>query len=270
MTWLRGHHYLLLRRLSQGGVLVLFWLGAHQHLGWLTGNLSSARLLRTLPLSDPFAVLQILATGQGLSSTVLVGALVVLLFYLIAGGRGFCAWVCPLNMVTDLAGWLRRRLGIGGQLRVARETRFWVMGMAIVLSALLGVAAFEWLSPIAMLHRELIFGAGLGLLTVAGIFLLDLFVLRHGWCGSLCPLGAFYSLVGRFSILRIGIDSRRCDRCGDCVPTCQDPQVIRFEEIGAKGFIADGHCLNCARCLEVCPRGAVSFTTRFNARPAPG
>ena len=110
---------------------MLFWLGAHQHLGWLTGNLSSSRVLRTIPLSDPFAVLQILATGRGLSATVLVGALIVLLFYLLVGGRSFCAWVCPLNMITDLAGWLRQRLGIRGQLRVAREARFWVMGMAI-------------------------------------------------------------------------------------------------------------------------------------------
>ena len=269
MTWLQGHPYLLLRRLSQVGILVLFWLGAHQHLGLLTGNLSSSRVLRTVPLSDPFAVFQILATGRGLSATVLVGALVVLLFYLLAGGRSFCAWVCPLNMITDLAGWLRQRLGIRGQLRVAREARFWVMGMAIGLSALLGVAAFEWLSPIAMFHRELIFGVGFGLLSVVGIFLLDLFVLRHGWCGSLCPLGAFYSLVGRLSILRIGFDSSRCDRCGDCVPICPEPQVIRFDELGAKGFISDGQCLNCARCLEVCPRGAFSFISRFNARPVP-
>ena len=50
MSWLRGHPYLLLRRLSQLGILALFWLGAQQHLGWLTGNLSSSRVLRTIPL----------------------------------------------------------------------------------------------------------------------------------------------------------------------------------------------------------------------------
>ena len=269
MTWLRSHPYLLLRRLSQVGILLLFWLGAHQHLGVLTGNLSSSRLLRTVPLSDPFAVLQILATGQALSATVLIGALVVLLFYLLVGGRSFCAWVCPLNMITDLAGWLRQRLGIQAGFRVARGTRFWVMGLAIGLSALLGVAAFEWLSPIGMLHRELIFGVGFGLLSVAGIFLLDLYVLRYGWCGSLCPLGAFYSLVGHLSILRIGFDPSRCDRCGDCVPVCPEPQVIRFDEMEARGFISEGQCLNCARCLEVCPGNAFSFISRFNSHPVP-
>jgi ferredoxin-type protein NapH len=53
------------------------------------------------------------------------------------------------------------------------------------------VAAFEAFSPIAMLHRELIYGTDMGLSAAAGIFLLDTFVLRRGWCGHLCPLGAF-------------------------------------------------------------------------------
>ena len=48
----------------------------------------------------------------------------------------------------------------------------------LAVSAVAGVAAFEWVSPIAMLHRELIFGPGLGLLGVAGIFVLDLLVVK--------------------------------------------------------------------------------------------
>ena len=42
------------------------------------------------------------------------------------------------------------------------------MGLALPVSALTGVAAFEWLSPISMIHRELIFGPGLGLLVDRG------------------------------------------------------------------------------------------------------
>jgi ferredoxin-type protein NapH len=264
VSWLHTHRYLLLRRLSQVGILCLFWLGAHLHLGWLTGDLSGARLFRTVPLSDPFAVLQILATGRPLATTALLGAAIVLLFYLAVGGRSFCAWVCPINPVTDLAGWLRRRTGIQRQFRVARGVRFAVMGLALALSALLGVAAFEWVSPIAMLHRELIFEAGLGLLVIPWILLLDLFLLRDGWCGSLCPLGAFYSLVGRLSLLRVGFARDRCDRCDDCVQVCPEAQVIRYDEIGVRGFIDDGDCLNCGRCLEVCPRDAFAFTWRFH------
>jgi len=267
LTWFWTYRYLLARRTTQLGVLVLFWLGAHWHLGALTGNLSSSRVLRTVPLADPYAVLQILATGQVLGSTVLLGAAIVLGFWFVTGGRGFCAWVCPVNPVTDLAAWLRPQLGVRWGvrrgLRVDRSVRYWIMFLALPVSAITGVAAFEWLSPIAMTHRELIYGPGLGLLAVAGIFVLDLFVLRPGWCGSLCPLGAFYSLVGRWSLLRVRFDPERCDHCGDCIRVCPEPQIIRYDEMERSGFIDSGNCLNCARCLEVCPRDAYHFAPRF-------
>jgi ferredoxin-type protein NapH len=266
VSWRRRHRYLLPRRLCQAGILFLFWLGARQHLDWFSGNLSSATLFRSIPLTDPYAALQILATGRGLAGTALLGAAIVLIFYLVVGGRSFCAWVCPINPVTDLAGWLRSRLRVERTLRVPRETRTWILALSLVLSALLGVAAFEWVSPIAMVHRELIFGAGLGLLAIGWIFLLDLLLVRNGWCGSLCPLGAFWALAGRFAVVRLGFARERCDRCGDCVQVCSEAHVIRFEEIGARGFIDDGDCLNCARCLEVCPRDAFAFTSRFHPR----
>jgi len=262
MSWLHTHRYWLARRVTQTGVLLLFWLGAHLHLGVLTGNLSGSQLFRTVPMADPYAVLQILATGQPLGNTVLLGAAVILLFYLVVGGRSYCAWVCPVNLVTDSAGWLRRRFELKGQFRLARETRFWIMGLALPVSAITGVAAFEWLSPIGLTHRELIFGPGLGLSIIAVILLVDLYLARHGWCGSLCPLGAFYSLVGRFALLRIGFVSERCDRCGDCLVVCPEKHVIDFASLEAKGFVDSGDCLNCSRCLEVCSRDAYYLTLR--------
>jgi ferredoxin-type protein NapH len=266
MSWIGAHRYLLGRRATQAGVLVLFWLGAHLHVGVLTGNLSSASVFRTVPLADPYAALQILATGHALSGTLLVGAATVLLFYLLVGGRAFCAWVCPVNLVTDLAGWLRARLQIRDHLRVGRSVRYWIAGLGLAVSAATGLAAFEMVSPIGMIQRGLIFAPGLGLLAIAAILLLDLFVVRYGWCGSLCPVGAFYSLVGRWSLLRLGFDADRCDHCGDCLPVCPEPQVIRLQAMARLGFIDSGNCLNCARCLEVCPRDAFHFALRPSPR----
>ncbi len=105
-----------------------------------------------------------------LAEELLTGRRIILVFYaLILGGRSWCAWVCPINMVTDLAAWLRRRLGISDLFRLSRNIRYTVLALALVLSALTGVAAFEWISPISMLHRELIFGVGLGWTAVLGV-----------------------------------------------------------------------------------------------------
>ena len=207
-------------------------------------------------------MLQILFTGQLPLQEVLLGAALILALYTLLGGRVWCAWVCPVNMVTDLAAWLRRRLGITDLFRLSRNTRYTVLALALILSVLTGVAAFEWVSPISMLHRELIFGIGLGWIAVLGVFLFDLFILRNGWCGHLCPLGAFYALVGRFAQLRVGFDTPTCTHCGECARVCPEPQVLNLKEAAESGMIASGECSNCGRCISVCPEGTLQFGLR--------
>lgn len=263
MSWLYANRYLLARRGVQLSLLVLFWLGAKSHLDVLTGNLSSSRVFRTVPLSDPLAVLQILATQNSVGSTALLGAALVLIFYFLVGGRAFCAWTCPINLVSDAARVVKRRFKPSRTFSIAPSARYWVLALALILSALTGVAAFERVSPIAIFQRELIFGPGLGLAVVLVIFALDAGVLRQGWCASLCPLGALYALVGRYSLWRVGFDEHACDRCGQCLPACPSPQVIQFESMTQKGFIDSGDCSNCARCIEVCPRAAYRMRSRL-------
>jgi ferredoxin-type protein NapH len=97
-----NYRYLILRRFTQIGVLVLYF-GANAW-GWsiLRGNLSSSSLFGMIPMSDPYAALQMLASGATLAIDLLIGVAVVAIFYLLIGGRAFCSWVCPINMVSDV------------------------------------------------------------------------------------------------------------------------------------------------------------------------
>jgi ferredoxin-type protein NapH len=259
--------YLILRRLTQFGILALFFGTARY--GWeiagrpvLSGNLSASELLGVIPMADPFAVLQQLLTLHVLDNKVLIGAAVVLVFYALIGGRTFCGWVCPVNLVTDAAGWLRVRLRMPDFIAFPRTARYWVLGVSLVLSALLGVAAFEWVSPISMLHREVVFGAGAGLTAVAGLFLFDLLVVKHGWCGHLCPLGAFYSLLGRVALVRVRFDDSTCSRCTECARVCPEPKVLDFKQAEENGMVVSGECSNCARCITICPENSLGFDLR--------
>lgn len=259
--------FLILRRMVQFGVLLLFF--GTFHWGWkishapvLSGNLSASKFLGLVPMADPFAVLQQLLTGHLLAREVVIGAAVVLGAYALLGGRTFCAWVCPVNVVTDAAGWLRARIKLPDFIRISRDVRFGVLALALVLSLIMGVAAFEWVSPISMLHRELIYGAGWGLATVAGVFLFDALVVRHGWCGHLCPLGAFYALVGKAAWLRVRFDDATCTHCGECARVCPEPQVLNLRKAAENGWVAFGECTNCARCIPICPEGSLSFGLR--------
>ncbi|MFN3594017.1 MAG: quinol dehydrogenase ferredoxin subunit NapH [Thiobacillaceae bacterium] len=261
--------YIVLRRVSQLGILLMFFGTAHW--GWqvakdvplLTGNLSASKFAGILPMADPFAVLQIFLTGHVLQTEVLLGAGIVFAFYLILGGRVYCAWVCPVNMVTDLANWLRMRLDVRPIFHITRNVRYLMLAAALVLSALTGVAAFEWVSPIGMMHREIIFGLGLGFIALLAIFLFDLLILKNGWCGHLCPLGAFWSVVGRHTAqLRVRFDARTCTHCGECARVCPEPQVLNLKKIAETGYVYSGECSNCGRCSPLCPEGSLAFDLR--------
>ncbi len=258
-TILWGMRYLIARRVTQIGILFLFSGALLWDWTVLRGNLSASWLFEEIPLADPFAVLQILSAGQSLGTDALLGALIVFLFYAVLGGRVFCSWVCPMNMVTDLAAWTRRKLNIRTAYQLNRGLRWVALGTALVLSVLTGVAAFEWVSPISGLHRELIFGLGIGWTAVFGIFLFDLLLVRHGWCGHLCPLGAFYSLLGVLRLPRISFDSGRCDQCGKCHRICPEPHVLNLSELRAAGRVNSWACTNCLRCTTLCPQDALEL-----------
>lgn len=266
----RRHRFLVLRRLSQALVFALFLLGPWAGLWWIEGNLSSSRVLDTVPLTDPFVLLQVLAAGHAPALTALTGAAVVVLFYLLVGGRSYCAWVCPVNVVTDAAAALRRRLGLPVG-RAPRPTlRYWVLGAVLLACAATGVAVWEAVNPVSLTQRALIFGGSVAWAAATAVFAYDLLVVPRGWCGSLCPMGAAYALVGRASLLRVSArHASRCNDCGDCYAACPEPQVIVLPLKGRDGagpVIRDSACTHCGRCIDVCTTDVFAFTHRFDDR----
>lgn len=269
--WLAAHRWLILRRLTQSAILALFLLGPLAGVWIVKGNLNYSYTLDLLPLTDPYVALQSLLAGHVPETLGLVGAAIVVVFYLLVGGRVYCSWVCPVNVVTDAAGWLRDRLGIKGSAHLPRQTRYWILATTLLGSAASGVVLWELVNPVSMLHRGLIFGLGAAWTVVLAVFLFDLFVMSRGWCGRLCPVGAFYSLLGRWSPLRVRAAKRSaCNDCMDCFEVCPEPQVIRPALKGAaKGsgpVILAPSCTNCGRCIDVCSKSVFRFGLRGNRR----
>ncbi len=263
MNILKNNKYLILRRITQTLILLLF-IGGH-YWGWkiLNGNLSTAKVLDTFYLSDPFMVLQVFASGYALPADVLIGALIILLIYSLLFGRAFCSWVCPMNIVTDLASRTRKWLRLyieNVKVPITRNMRYWILLLSLILSVTSGVAAFELVSPISMLHRGIIFGLGFGWAAVVLVFFFDVFVLQHGWCGYVCPLGGFYSLINQFSALKVKHTQENCTACNKCLIVCPEKQVL-LPYINKKSVqIKGSECTNCGRCIDVCEDDALHFS----------
>ncbi len=256
----RRNRWLLLRRTTQLLVLALFLLGPWAGVWLARGSLASSEWFGVLPLTDPFVALQTLLASHTLSGSVLISAAIVAAAYTVFGGRSYCAWVCPINPVTDLAAWLRIKLRLPtllGGVKPDRRLRYAVLGVALVLSALLGSVVWETVNPITLLQRALVFGLAGGYGAALAIFGFDLLVLPRGWCGHLCPVGAFYGVLGRAAVLHVSAVKRdNCTRCGDCFRVCPEPQVIApalyGAEHGRSPVIESADCIRCARCLDVC------------------
>jgi ferredoxin-type protein NapH len=268
--WLKANLWLLLRRLSQLSLLGLFLLGPLAGVWIVKGNLASSLTLDVLSLSDPYVVLQSFFAGHAIQTTAISGALIVLIFYLLVGGRVYCSWVCPINMVTDAASWLRRKIEIKGRgMRFSMQTGYWIFAMTLLLAFISKSIVWELVNPVSMVYRGILYGMGYAWLMIIAIFLFELFVSRRGWCAHLCPVGIFYGLLGSKSILRITAKNReQCNDCMDCFSVCPEPQVIKpalkKQTDDLSPIIQSGRCTNCARCIDVCNQNVFSFTTRFN------
>ncbi len=266
--WLAAHKWLLLRRTTQLGIIILFLLGPLAGIWIVKGNLASSLTLDVLPLTDPYLLLQSIMAGHLPEVTALTGAAIVIVFYMLVGGRSYCAWVCPLNMMTDAAGFLRDRWRLKGGAHLSRQMRYWILGMSLLLALFTGNMAWELVNPVSMVQRGLFFGMGSAWIFVAGIFIFDLFISRQGWCGHLCPVGAFYSVLGIPSVVRVSAGAReQCDDCMDCFAVCPEKQVIRPALKGAdrniSPIILSSNCTNCGRCIDVCAQHVFSFSHRF-------
>ncbi|WP_129124956.1 NapH/MauN family ferredoxin-type protein [Geomonas oryzae] len=252
------------RRAVQTGTILLLASPA-AGFTFFSGNLASAELAG-VRLSDPLACLQAVIGSGVLVPSFLFGALLVTAFYFVLGGRSFCAWVCPVGFLTELAEKFSRRTRRGGR-RLPLATGRYVLFVVLATVAATGVPLFEVLSPIGIMGRAVAFASLVPLLVPAAILLVEIFAAPRVWCRSLCPLGAFYALIARFSPLKVGFHRERCTGCGDCVAACPVPEVLDPLWQSDACRVRAGACTRCLACLDSCPERALSVGFRFKKEP---
>jgi len=269
-TWLYRRRWLLSRRCVQILILSAFVVEFPLIGQMAVGNLSSSQWFGFLDLSDPFIWLQSVLAGAPVTWTALSGALLVAGFYALLGGRLYCSWVCPINLLTDAAYWLRQKLEIKGNLGIPRSLRRVILLLALVLSLLGGVPAWEMVNPITLFQRELLWWSVSGSALLASLFLFDVFVTRRGWCGHLCPVGAFYALIGRYARLRVGAsEAGKCKGCAASVRACPEPHVLAPVVSNTASAVTHGDCTRCGACLDACSNGALVMKLAVNPMRKP-
>ena len=79
----------------------------------------------------------------------------------------------------------------------------------------------------------------------------SIFIYRP-FCKYICPLGAFYGLFQKISLIRMRVDEDACVNCGKCARTCKmnvDPHTTPNSN----------ECIRCRECVNACPMHALSM-----------
>lgn len=257
--------YLILRRLSAIVILLLFIVGNFaastglEKYRIIDGDLSTSNFLGLIHLSDPFAVIQLFLAGFSLASEAIIGAVIVFIFYALIAPRAFCGWVCPVNIATDLAYFIRSKLGISKNLvAFSHKSRYYLLALSLILSFIFGIAAFESVSFVGAFTRSIVFLGGGFFAILLLILLVDIFASKRFICSHICPLGAFWAIASKFSLIRIKYELEKCSKCNKCKEVCPEPNPLNM--VGKSSDFVGSECISCGRCVEICEDDALNFS----------
>ena len=220
----------------------------------------------------PIGALQAVLTGNQHSfSFYVVGTL--LLFGVLLG-RLICGLLCPFGWIQELlhklpGHKLRIPKSVDRPLRKLKYGVLLLFVMALPAFAAdgfgLGIPWFcKWICPAGTLEGGIpliltnpSLRAGLGFtfwwkLSLLLLTIVFSMLLYRPFCRYVCPLGAFYSLFNKISLVRLDCAANRCVSCGRCAASCP-------MEISLPANLNSAECVRCGKCATTCPEGAISF-----------
>ena len=187
----------------------------------------------------------------------------VIIFIGLILGRAVCGFLCPFGFFQELLNKIPSPK-IFLPRKFLRVKYFFLIIFVLILPVASGLPTFcEFICPAGTLeaglpliatHEE--FREVLGKLFALKIFILiaviiGCVVVHRFFCRVLCPLGAIYGLLNRFSFYRIDCAADKCIGCGRCKKICP-------LELDPTKEINSAECVRCGRCKKICPAKALN------------
>ena len=226
----------------------------------------------------PIGAFQAVAGSSKFRFSCYISGFLILLGVLL--GRLICGFLCPFGWFQELLHRIPTRKLSTKKLRPLTYLKYVILLVMVVLLPAFAVndvgmgdpffckylcpqGVLEGAIPLALVNSGI--RAALGkLFTWKLCILLAVAVLSvlfyRPFCKWLCPLGAFYALFNKMSLLQMKVDANTCISCGKCVKVCSmDVDVTKTPD--------HAECIRCGKCVLACPTGAVRFRYGFGDGP---
>ncbi len=246
---------------------LMFVVSFHYDVQLVEGALTASRFVG-FHMADLNSALQITLAHKQVVINLVIGTVTVGILWWLVGGRAFCAWACPYHLVSELAEmihiWMAKKSWIKDH-PLDRRMRTVLYIIFALLALVTGYTVFESISPVGIISRALIYGAGVALSWVAVLIFIEIFLIRRFWCRYICPIGMTYGFLGAVSPVVVEFSLENCLHEGECRQVCMVPHVL---EMTKKNRAEDtvlsigADCTRCGMCLEACPTGALNFKLR--------
>lgn len=202
-----------------------------------------------------------------LSAGFAVSAVVFLCFFALFAflfGRFFCAGLCPLGALQDIAGkWCKNKKTSVANLRFLRYA---IAAISILLLISGWTLVFRLFDPFSRFGG--ILSGVVGVLQngaetrsymIGGLLpLLALVVLvrwkKRLYCTAVCPVGTILGLFAKHGVWRMRITGS-CTGCGLCEKSCPAGCVESKTH-----SIDNERCVRCMSCFSLCPTGGISLS----------
>jgi ferredoxin-type protein NapH len=255
---------------------LMFFLSFAVDIQMLEGTLNGSRFLG-FHLIDPFTTLEMLMAEHHLHINIIIGVTTIVVFYMLVGGRTYCAWVCPYGILSEIGEKWHDTLvhkKIIKDRKFDHRIRYAFWAIFLILSFTSGYLVFETFNVVGILSRFIAYGWSLALVWVAVVLAFEVFFSRRAWCTYICPIGTTYGMIGKVSALRVEWNDN-CDHCMVCHDVCFENQVLeitkakydkqREEEGITREYITGADCTLCGRCIDVCHEDALNFDFRLKS-----
>ena len=193
-------------------------------------------------------------------------------------GRFICGFLCPFGWLQELLHKIPSKKLSTKKLKPLTYLKYIILLLAVVLLPAFAVndvgmgdpffckyicpqGVLEGAIPLSLVNEGI--RAALGTLFVQKLFILLAVValsilFYRPFCKWICPLGAFYALLNKISLLEIKMDEQKCVSCGKCAASCKMDVDVRKTPNHAE-------CIRCGKCITACPAEALCFHYGFGS-----